>query len=480
MDEGRAANLGLLLAPLLDRDDANRAVSTGIRSLILDGRLVVGARVASERDLSTSLGVSRSTVSTAYRRLRQEGYLVSDHGGGTRASVPTSNPARPDGTKLGHDNGLLDLTIAALQAPASLPELAALAAAELPPLMAGHGLHPLGIPSLRRAIAGHLTERGLRTVPDQILVTQGALHGWNLLLRTLTAPGDRVLVESPTYPAVVDAARAQRTRIGPIGVSAQGWDLSAVKATRGTAPPVLAHVTPDYQNPTGFSAGAAARRELLLALPPSTLVVADETFRELALDQDAKPARPLGHYGASDRVVTLGSFSKSVWAGLRVGWLRASPDLVRRIATGRTSLDSSTPVLEQLVTEQVLQRFDALLAERRAMLRPRRARLYAALAAHAPDWTFHRPAGGLVTWVDLGAGQSSTRLADAARQHGVRVTPGTRFALRGTHDRFLRLPYTLAEDQLVGAVERLAAAAREADSPHRRGRPADAAPVWTA
>ena len=196
-----------------------------------------------------------------------------------------------------------------------------------------------------------------------------------------------------------------------------------------------------------------------MRLPPSTLVVTDETFRELTLDDDARPARPLGFYGGSDRVVTLGSLSKSVWAGLRIGWLRAAPELVRRIATSRTSLDSGTPVIDQLVADQLLRSFEPLLAERRAMLRQRRARMYGALAAHAPQWQPTRPTGGLVTWIDLGPDTSSTRLAAAARQHGVRVSPGTRFALNGTHDRYLRLPYTLPDDQLVVAVERLAVAA---------------------
>lgn len=478
MDEGKAFRLATLLRPLLGDGDTNQAVSTGIRSLILDGRLVVGARVASERDLSLSLGVSRSTVSVAYRRLRDEGYLVSDHGGGTRTASPGQSSARPDDAA-GPTEELLDLTIAALQAPSSMPDLVAAAAAELPPFIAGHGLHPLGLPQLRSAIAHHLTTGGLPTRGDQILVTQGALHGWDLLLRTLTGPGDRVLIETPSYPSVVDAASAHRLRIAPIGVSAAGWDLSAVRPARGAAAAVLAHITPDHQNPTGFHAPAAARRELLAALPPSTLVIADETFRDLTLDEIARPPRPLGYYGSSDRVITVGSLSKSVWAGMRVGWIRAAPDLVRRIATGRTSQDLSTPVFEQLLAEQVLHRMDSLLDERAALLRLRRARLLEALAEHAPHWSASRPAGGLVTWVDLGAGASSTRLAQAARRHGVRVSPGTRFTFRATHDRYLRLPYTLPEDQLTLAVQRLATAATEAAGGRGSIRPT-APLVWTA
>jgi DNA-binding transcriptional MocR family regulator len=476
MDEGRAFRLAHQLKPLLGHGPANAAVATGMRSLILDGRLVVGALVASERDLSAVLGISRSTVSAAYRRLREEGYLVSDHGGGTRTAIPTTASSRPDDND---GDGLLDLTCAALQAPSCLPDLVAAAAIQLPALMAGPGLHPLGLPGLRSAIAAYHCARGLRTAPEQILVTQGALHGWDLLLRTLTRPGDRVLLESPGYPAVADAAAAHRLRVAPIGVSMDGWDLSAVRPARGASPAVLAHVTADHQNPTGHHASTAERRELLDALAPSTFVIADETFRDLTLDPVARQARPLGCHGSSDRVITVGSLSKSVWAGLRVGWIRASHDLVRRIATSRTSQDFSTPVIEQLVAEQVLDRFDSLIVDRRVTVRQRRARLMAALATFAPEWQPSQPTGGLMTWVDLGPGASSTLLADAVRAHGVRVTPGTRFTVGGTHDRFLRLPYTLPEDQLVMAVERLSVAA--ATVVGRSGRVRSSAPlVWTA
>jgi DNA-binding transcriptional MocR family regulator len=476
MDEGRAFRLAHQLKPLLGHGPANAAVATGKRSLILDGRLVVGSRVASERDLSAVLGVSRSTVSAAYRRLREEGYLVSDHGGGTRTAVPTTSSARPDDSD-GAD--LIDLTCAALQAPSCLPELVTTAATQLPALMANPGLHPLGLPALRTAVAAYHSARGLRTSPEQILITQGALHGWDLLLRTLTRPGDRVLIESPGYPAIADAAAAHRLRVAPIGVSIEGWDLSAVRPARGASPALLAHVTADHQNPTGHHASTAERRELLDALPPTTLVVADETFRDLTLDPLPRPARPMGCHGSSDRVITLGSLSKSVWSGLRVGWIRASHDLVRRVATSRTSQDSSTPIVEQLVAVQVLERFDALTADRRVTVRQRRARLMAALATFAPDWQPTLPSGGLITWVDLGPGASSTLLADAVRAHGVRVTPGTRFTVGGTHDRFLRLPYTLPEDQLVAAVEGLAAAA--ASVVGRSSRVRSSTPlVWTA
>ncbi|HEV7207826.1 MAG TPA: aminotransferase class I/II-fold pyridoxal phosphate-dependent enzyme, partial [Mycobacteriales bacterium] len=251
MDNGRAPRLAQLLRPALGQGDTYQALALGLRSLVLDGQLVVGARVASERDLARELTLSRATVTAAYGRLRAEGFLRSDRGGGTRVHVPGTHPTRPD-EALAAAEDVIDLTIAALPAPGLLLEVVAEATGMLPSVLAGHGLHPFGLDQLRRTIAGHQAARGLPTRPEQILITQGALHGWDLVLRAFVRPGDRVLVEQPTYPAVLDAARAHHARQLPLGVTDDGWDTGATGAGRGTVAPVLAHVTAEYQNPTGL------------------------------------------------------------------------------------------------------------------------------------------------------------------------------------------------------------------------------------
>ena len=476
VDNGRAPRLAQLISPALGHGDTYQALALGLRSLVLDGQLVVGARVASERDLARELGLSRATVSAAYRRLRAEGFLRSDRGGGTRVHVPGTHPTRPDEpVPAGED--VIDLTIAALPAPGLLLEVVAQATASLPSVVAGPGLHPFGLAQLRRAIAGHLGARGLDTSPEQILVTQGALHGWDLVLRAFARPGDRVLAEQPTYPAVLDAARAHHTRPLPLGISAAGWDTGGAGARRGTVAPVLAHLTPEYQNPTGLRLCTAARRQLLLALPTGTTVVCDDTFADLALEPEPDPPAPFAALAAAGKVITLGSLSKSCWAGLRIGWIRADQATIRRLATARTSQDLGSPVLEQLVARVLLERFDEFMPERRRALLLRRNHLLDRLSTALPGWQPSVPRGGLATWVDLGGRASSTRLATAALACGVRLTPGPRFSLSGTHDRFLRLPFTLPEAQLDEAAGRLVAASHAADPRVA----AESAPlVWTA
>lgn len=447
----QAERLAALLVPWQGVGPAYAGLADGVRGLALDGRLPVGTRLPSERDLATALGVSRATVTAGYDVLRAEGFLRSARAAGSRIALPARAPLRPDApTAAGPaDRGgrdVLDLTVAALPAPAALLEAVAAASRALRPHLAGHGLHPLGLPELRAAVAAHLGARGLPTVAEQVLVTNGALHGWDLLLRVLGAPGRRVLVEQPTYPAVVDAVRAARARPVAVPVTAAGWELPAPPAS-------LAHVTPDGQNPTGLLAGEAERARLLADLAGVT-VVSDETFADVVLDGPAPPRLA----SLDPAVVTLGSTSKAFWAGLRVGWVRAEPDLVAELATARTGQDLAGPVLDQLVAAELLARADDVLPVRRAALAKSRDLLLDVLAAAPVAWTAVPPAAGLVLWLELPAPTSATRVAAAALDLGLRITPGPRFTVDGSSDRWLRLPFTAPDEELERAVDLLAAA----------------------
>jgi len=442
----RTDRLAELLTPWLAEGPVYASVAAGLRGLALDGRLPVGTRVPSERQLAGTLGLSRTTVSAAYDVLRGEGYLRSAAGAGSTVALPSVSPVRPDADP-GEPAVVRDLTVAAAPAPAQLLDAVAGATADLRPLLAGYGLHPYGLPALRTAIAGHLTRQGLATAAEQVMVTSGALAGWDLLLRTVTRPGQRALVEQPTYAAALDSVAANHLRPVALPVSAEGWELPVAAAE-------IALVTPDGQNPTGLLADDSQRRALLAALD-APVVVADETFTELVLD-----GRPQTRLAALDRrVVTVGSMSKAYWSGLRVGWVRAEPALLARLAQVRGTIDLSSPVLEQLVATRLLAVADEVLADRVAWLRASRDALLAALATRLPDWRVVPPRAGAVLWAQL-PGCSSTRLAAHALDLGLRVTPGPRFTVDGTADRWLRLPLSVPPDQ-ADEVAGLLAAAQE-------------------
>jgi DNA-binding transcriptional MocR family regulator len=456
-----------------------------LRAEILDGRLLVGHRVPSERAVAESLQLSRTTVTAAFDLLRAEGFLLSRPGSNTVANLPRPAVARPDADATSRPDAI-DLTVAAPAAPAMLSGLAHEAATRLGAYSSAHGLHPLGIPELRAAVAARFTDRGLPTSSEQILITQGALHGWDLLLRTLARPGSAVLIEQPTYPGVNDAATAHGLRVRPLAVDHDGWDLAALQTDLADA--LFVHVTPDHQNPTGLVATAAQRAGLLSAVSRGSgrtpMVVVDETFAELrfAGPADGEEPAPLATFGGEDRTVTLGSLSKSVWAGLRIGWIRARPDLIRRISMSRAGQDLASPVMDQLMAVEALRRLPEILAERVAVLRIRCEHLLGLLAAHAPTWRAEPPGGGLVLWVDL-AGASSRRLAQDCQSLGVLITPGSRFSTTGSHDRFVRLPFCNPEpvtERAVGLIVQAAGRQSSDQGPARSGRGTRQSGIWTA
>jgi DNA-binding transcriptional MocR family regulator len=433
------------------------ALAHAITSLVLDGRVATETRLPSERELAAALQVSRATVTAAYDALRADGFLASRTGSGSYVTVPAGSRPRPSlvrwTTRMSETGDVIDLSCAALPAPPDvLPDAVVKAAGRLGPYLLGDGYEPAGLPVLRDAVAERFTRRGVTTRPDQILITNGSLHGLDLLLRLLVGPGERVITELPTYPGALDAIRASGGRVVPVPMApAGGWQVDQLRATLRQTAARLAYLTPDFHNPTGALIPEADRREVLkVARQTGTTVVVDESFVDLGFSGPERPTAAI-----DPNVITVGSISKPVWGGLRIGWLRASTDLVHRLAALRTSIDMAGPVLDQVVAAEVFRQMDAIAAQRIAQLRPQRDALIAALARELPDWKAITPQGGLSLWAELPA-PLSTPLTMLAAQAGVVVVPGSRFGVDGTLERFLRLPYALPSDRLVEAVERLA------------------------
>ena len=460
---------GLLGDLSADRPPLYAALAARIRLLVGDGRLPVGVRLPAERDLAHALHVSRATVAAAYGRLREDGWADARQGAGTWTRLPAGPPA---GTWLPApaEPGVVDLAHAAPPAPPEVPAAFAAALGDLPRLLPGHGYHPLGLPDLRARIADRFTARGVPTTPEHVLVTGGALHAVTVALQTLVPRGGRVLVEHPSYPNALDAVRVLGRRSVPVAVSPD--DIDAVprdmhRAVRATSPRA-AYLMPDFQNPTGLLLGEPQRRRLAVSLEQTGVVaIVDETLVDLGLD--VQPPVPFAAVARPDLVVTVGSMSKSFWGGLRVGWLRAEPDVVRRLATVAGHTQMSGPVLEQLAACHLLDAADTVLGARRATLGKQREALLAALARHLPGWEAPVPAGGLVVWCRLPS-LSSTSVVSAAAARGLVLAAGPRFGTGHSLDDRLRLPYT----QPVPVIERAVALLAEVvtDLPAARHEPA--------
>ncbi len=307
------------------------ALADALRGLVVNGRVPARARVPSERDLAVRLGVSRGSVSRAYDRLRGEGYLASRRGAGSWLTLPDgSAPAAPP--ELDPGPGVVNLVTAALPAPDPLLANAAVrAAAALPRHLHADGYLPAGLPELRAALADRLTERGIPSRPDEVLVTAGAQHALHLLLTLLAGPGERVLVDAPAYPRTLAAVRTARARAVAVPLTPRGWDAAAWEATLTAVGPALAITVPDFHNPTGLVMSADDRERLARACARAgTLLIVDETCAELRIDGPALPP-PLGAFDPGASVITVGTMSKSAWGGVRVGWIRAQPPARRRV-----------------------------------------------------------------------------------------------------------------------------------------------------
>ncbi|GAA1895722.1 MocR-like transcription factor YczR [Asanoa iriomotensis] len=444
------------------------ALAGAVRGLLSDGRLPLGIRLPAERELAEALKVSRTTVTAAYRELRESGHLTSRRGAGSWTTLPGGHRVASSGlwTPL-NEFGMIDLGCAALAAPPELIPAARAAADELPRYLGDAGYHPTGLPELREAVARGFTDRGLPTSPDQIMVTSGTQQALDLVLRLTVQAGNGVLMESPTYPNALAALSARRARITTHGLDpATGWDGELLLGALRQTTPRLAYVIPEFHNPTGHLMPADLRERLVAtAHATGTDLVVDESFVDLPLDGVSVPP-PVALFDRHSRVITIGGMSKPYWGGLRIGWVRASAPTVQRLAALRVGVDMSSPVLDQLVAAQLLDRADTIVPARRIQLAAQRDALLEALTEHLPEWQVHAPHGGVTLWAELD-GPISSALARAAEEVGVRLAPGPRFGLDGTLERFLRLPYTLPAGDLVDAVKRIATVRYDLDrTPH--------------
>ena len=429
-------------------------LADALRLLIVDGRVPVGSRLPSERALADALRVSRTTVTAAFSALREDGYLTARRGARSTASLP---PRPQIAAAAGAPT--MSLAAAALSAPsAAVLEAFADATRDITPYLAEPGHELTGVCTLRRAVAERYCARGLPTEPEQIMITSGAQHAIGLILAAFTQPGDRVLVEQPSYHGALSAISTAGARAVPVALNENGWELDALHAAIRQLAPALAYVIPDSHNPTGFTMSPAQRNRLGHIISETrTRTIVDESIMDMWIDE--APPAPLAAAVPSrhDLVLTIGSMSKSFWGGLRIGWIRAEPATLATIAAIRSSVDLGTPILEQLTAARLLTIRDAVLPERRELLLARRAHLVELLARRLPDWRPGPGRGGMSLWVQLPA-PMSTALSAAASRLGLDLPAGPRFGVDGTLERFIRVPYALPEPQLEAAVEVMARA----------------------
>jgi DNA-binding transcriptional MocR family regulator len=463
----------LEFAHLLGRWDtgegpAYQRLARAIQQALEREELSPGVRLPAERNLARVLGVSRTTVVAALDVLRGQGWVESRQGSGTRVrgghvSRGVETEAAPTFRRhpvyrglIEGSGGTIEFLAAHLPAAGLTPDLLSLDSEAVGELLRGPGYVPMGLPELRRAVALRMTKSGLATSADQILITSGAQQAIALTAAALIAPGDGVVVENPTYLGAIDILTSRGARLLPVPVGKEGARVDAIREVTRRASPRMLYLMPTFQNPTGAVMPEKERRVIArLSEETGVPILEDNTLAELSLGSDPPPA--LAAFAPKARILTVGSLSKLFWGGLRIGWIRASEEMLARIARLKIIADLGGSLLSQLAAVKLLARAERVKQIRHKQVRERFDCLTRLLSTHLPEWTWAPPAGGLSLWVKLPSGDAA-EFSQVALRHGVSVVPGPLASPDGSLTEYLRLPFVLGPEEMEEGVRRLARA----------------------
>lgn len=458
----------------------HRQIMEHIRDLIAGGEWPVGTRIPSQRELAVRFGVNRSTVVAALDELIAAGLLQGSRGGGTRvvnrtwgvltaspppdwneyvsAGVQVPNlPAVQEINRAEFRPGILRLGTGEigpdLLPQAEMAELLSRMAANAPSL--GYG-EPNGDLRLREAIAARLSLQGITVSPASLLIVSGALQALQLIAVGLLHRGQTVLTERPSYLYSVPVFQSAGMKLRGVPMDEQGLraDLVAVYAKQYSGS--LLYTIPTFHNPSGRVMSESRRRQLLEVCEAARLpLVEDDVYRELWLDD--LPPLPLKAYDTSGSVLYLGSLSKSLSPGLRIGWVAGPQPVIERLADIKMQSDYGSSALSQQMAAEWLEsgRYDLHLERLRAALRLRREAMLGALERHfrdIADWEV--PRGGFYVWLKLHGSPSPRKVFDAALKAGLLVNPGHLYDREA--DGCLRLSYAYAKaEELSEGLARL-------------------------
>jgi GntR family transcriptional regulator/MocR family aminotransferase len=468
----------LELAFTPDRDHLDpvyRQLRNYLRDLIAAERLPRGTKLPATRELATSLGLSRNTVAQAYDELIADGLLAAHVGQGTFVAAPDrphAVAARRDGTVTQRGfvwSGLFALRARALTLPAGLAPARSAAkrfdfrggqvaadalptadvrraftqalGAELEDIAGMQG--PYGLTSLRREVSRYLVARGIGCDPASVAIVNGAQQAIDLVTRVLVDPGDSVVIEQPGYFGARVAFTACQANVIGVDVDDEGLvtdDLARVLRARRVK---LVYTTPASQSPTG-AVMSDARRRALLALADEHQVPVLEDDYDSELRYEGPPVAALKTLDRAGQVIYVGTFSKVLFPGLRVGYVVAAPPLLEKMMLARWNADVTTNVVAQAALAHLLATggLTRHLKRIRAVYAARLAAMLETLAATMPEGTeWTRPRGGHSVWLTPPPATDTAALLHSALDAGLHYTPGDVFCGDGRGARHLALSF---------------------------------------
>ena len=323
-----------------------------------------------------------------------------------------------------------------------------------------------GIPSVREYLRDRQEQlQGRRPELLELIVTSGGMEAIALACQSMIDPGDAIVVEAPTYLGALMAFAGAEADVEGIPMDADGMQVEALEQRLAAGlRPKFVYVIPEFQNPTGRTLSLERRQALVeLCRRSGVLVFEDVAYRELSFDGTSLPSL---WSLAPDVVLQAGTFSKSFFPGVRLGWATGPADVVAELTAAKQNTDQCAGGLGQRLLEEYGRAggFERALPAARALYASHWAALAAALTRHMPEqvgWT--EPAGGFLTWLTLPDGVDTLAMRPAALAAGVAYVPGPPFHVGDTGRNTLRLSFShLTEGELETAAERLAAVVRGA------------------
>ena len=451
------------------------------------GAWPIGARLPSQRAMAEAFGVNRSTIIAAVNELADYGIVEGLHGAGTRIVSNTWSlmlPGSPDWADY-VSSGFFRANNETIQAINRLefdPSMARLGTGELDPRLfprdmwrevlseAADGItsmgypEPEGVPELREAIAAHMRGLGVEAAPGQILVTSGALQALQIISVSLLSAGSTVFAEAPSYIKSLQVFQSAGMRLAGVRMDDGGIDVDALREAIGGARggESVLYTIPTNHNPTGVTMDADRRHELLACCVERRLpIIEDGAYQDLVFDGGPAPA-PLKSMDETGMVIHLGSASKALAPGLRIGWIVAPEPIVHRLADVKMQMDYGASRLSQWVFARFLASgmYDRYLIGLRGELRRRRDAALATLERLFGDVAhWNRPDGGFYIWLTFDRPMPMNRLFARAAEAGVLLNPGDIYDFEA--DNSLRLSYAYTTpDEFEAAAGRLAGVVR--------------------
>lgn len=459
-----------------------RQIVFQIRGLIQEGHLKPGECLPSTRRLGEQLGLHRSTVAEAYHELWALGWVDLRPGAlprvRRRGALVAQAPQRPEAfpwaerlaQPLLHQEGPVaipegTISFANLGLDPRLMPLEPFARS-MKAVLRRQGARLLdygesqGLASFRECLSHRMGQHGVLAAPEEVLVTQGAQHALDLVLRGLTRPGDSILVESPTYDQMLKLLALHQVRPLAIPTGDEGLDLPALEALIQKERPALLYTMPSFQNPTGRCLSQAQREGLLALGERMSLPILEDGFEE-EMKYFGRPMLPLKSMDRSGLVLYAGTFSKALFPGLRLGWLAGSRTCIDALTALRKATDLCPPPLLQAALEDFIQKghLDQHLARLHRTFRRRMDTCLTALRRELDpkQVSWDPPTGGYLIWLELENLPAFLDLETELLSYGIRVRKGSRFYPDGqVHRPFIRLSISnLDEAEITEGIARL-------------------------